>query len=586
MSLADELAKLDALREKGVLTDDEFEKQKAKLLNAGSEPPSAAPEPATERPVPSAAAIVSSTSTSQEATNADSSKASAPAASSLLPKLLIIVLLLGAVGILIYVLLKPASEGESAERIPTNTAVTKNPELDFNKDLPPRPVLAAANHRSNLIKRMPTNAIATFTVDISKLNADKEFEKTLSAIQNLASKSQKGDKLGALLKVMPVSSVKKVACTIGKKQDTACLLRGSFRANKVAPILVDAMELTEGFETPTGGKVGWVKDDVALVTFDANTLILGMKNRVNTLVAALGGATESIGKSAILSKALSHVNSSAMIVFVGGEKGIGHGAASLNLEGQISLDAFAIALQAEAKKALSLLPMQFESMKEQIISEIQSRAAKVPQEGAAFVTPYFRIAKQLLENAKFQPINAGLKLTAKAKLPAGGLFGNSAIISSVGIPAFVKYQRRAKTTEAIDQLDKIYKGASVYYSTPMVDKTGQKLPCQFPKKQVCIPAGSPCDYPDNRYPANPSIWDTPTWSALAFQMNDSHYFKYCFDSEGTLNKANFYATAHADLDCDGTWSTFQRIAFGDENANFAECSLKGTPAMFVDNETE
>ena len=69
-------------------------------------------------------------------------------------------------------------------------------------------------------------------------------------------------------------------------------------------------------------------------------------------------------------------------------------------------------------------------------------------------------------------------------------------------------------------------------------------------------------------------------------MNDEHYFVYSFDAEGTLKNAKFRATANADLDCDSIQSTFQRIAFGDEQANFAEYSLRGAPAMVVDQETE
>jgi hypothetical protein len=199
---------------------------------------------------------------------------------------------------------------------------------------------------------------------------------------------------------------------------------------------------------------------------------------------------------------------------------------------------------------------------------------------------YVDVARELVESAALEELDGGLRLTAAAKLPEGGLFAQSAVMAGVAVPAFTKYMRRAKTAEAIDQLDKIYKGASVYYSMPHVLNTGQKVPCQFPTNQICVPAGSPCDYPDKRYPADPALWDTPTWSALSFQMNDSHYFKYCFDSEGTLKEATFRATAHADLDCDGTWSTFQRIAFGDSQANFAECSLHGAPAMYVEQETE
>jgi prepilin-type N-terminal cleavage/methylation domain-containing protein len=171
-----------------------------------------------------------------------------------------------------------------------------------------------------------------------------------------------------------------------------------------------------------------------------------------------------------------------------------------------------------------------------------------------------------------------------------------AILAVVAVPAFIKYMRRAKTTEAIDQLDKVYKGASIYYSTPHVLDTGQKVPCQFPANQGVTPVegtccstgglGGPDNNQDDRCDSNAAVWDENTWSSLTFQMSDEHYFVYAFDGEGTLKEANFRATANADLDCDSIQSTFQRIAFGDEQANFAECALHGAPAMFVDQETE
>jgi len=39
-------------------------------------------------------------------------------------------------------------------------------------------------------------------------------------------------------------------------------------------------------------------------------------------------------------------------------------------------------------------------------------------------------------------------------------------------------------------------------------------------------------------------------------MDDPHYFRYAFDSSGTSTTAKFTARAHADLDCDGVFSTF------------------------------
>jgi prepilin-type N-terminal cleavage/methylation domain-containing protein len=171
-----------------------------------------------------------------------------------------------------------------------------------------------------------------------------------------------------------------------------------------------------------------------------------------------------------------------------------------------------------------------------------------------------------------------------------------AILAVVAVPAFIKYMRRAKTTEAIDQLDKIYKSSATYYSTPSVVKgTGEKLQCQFPTTQILTPditsglccAGTRDTDADDRCDVDVAQWDTPSWSALNFQMNDQHYFGYKYESNGlTMSASRFTATAHADLDCDSVYSTFERYGYGDESGTRAECSMKGSSAFYKDKETE
>ena len=168
-----------------------------------------------------------------------------------------------------------------------------------------------------------------------------------------------------------------------------------------------------------------------------------------------------------------------------------------------------------------------------------------------------------------------------------------AILAVVAVPAFIKYMRRAKTTEAIDEIDK---GAALYYSTPHVNSAGAKLDCQFPTNQAPTPVegtccstgglGGPDANNDDRCDSDPDVWTTDTWSATNFQITDEHYFVYSFDASGTLDTAGFTATANADLDCDAIQSTFQRMAFGDPQANKAECSLRGSAAFYVEKETE
>ena len=176
--------------------------------------------------------------------------------------------------------------------------------------------------------------------------------------------------------------------------------------------------------------------------------------------------------------------------------------------------------------------------------------------------------------------------------------GMVAVVAStlavVAIPAFVKYTRRAKTTEAIDELDKIYKGAALYYTTPHVDRRGRRLPCQFPASTgvtpraatCCGALGGPDADGDDLCDPDPSAWSHATWSALNFQIAQPHRYVYSFDSSGTMATAGFTATANGDLDCDGIQSTFQRMAFGDPQASAAECSLRGSAAFYVEKETE
>jgi hypothetical protein len=70
-------------------------------------------------------------------------------------------------------------------------------------------------------------------------------------------------------------------------------------------------------------------------------------------------------------------------------------------------------------------------------------------------------------------------------------------------------------------------------------------------------------------------------------MNYSHLFMYEFASNGKSGAAaRFTASAYADLDCDGIFSTFERHGFGDESSTSAECVIKGSAAFYQDKETE
>jgi prepilin-type N-terminal cleavage/methylation domain-containing protein len=135
------------------------------------------------------------------------------------------------------------------------------------------------------------------------------------------------------------------------------------------------------------------------------------------------------------------------------------------------------------------------------------------------------------------------------------------ILAVVAVPAFIKYIRRVKTVEATDNIRRLYDSSITYYEAEHRDLNQNILPRQFPAAQAVTPAkGACCGKPDGK--CNPADeakgWQTPTWLALKFSVNDPFYFSYQYDSTGTETDAKFKAWAFGDLDCDGEFSEFMR----------------------------
>lgn len=136
------------------------------------------------------------------------------------------------------------------------------------------------------------------------------------------------------------------------------------------------------------------------------------------------------------------------------------------------------------------------------------------------------------------------------------------VLASVAIPAFVKYIRRARTSEATEKVSLIFRGSVTYFynvNTSVkrgVDGTAMQL--VFPVSQAPTPATSCCGNPDGMCLESANVWDTPTWVALDFGMIDPHRYRYSYAAEGEGQGANFTSRANGDLDCDGVESIFER----------------------------
>jgi type II secretory pathway pseudopilin PulG len=174
------------------------------------------------------------------------------------------------------------------------------------------------------------------------------------------------------------------------------------------------------------------------------------------------------------------------------------------------------------------------------------------------------------------PRKQGMPGWAIALIVVGIVIVVIGVLAAIAIPSFMKYVRRAKTTEAAPNLKKIFDGARAYYEKGAVvsgPSTGADLQLQFPDpvgltpiKPCCRQSGKKCHDTD---------WTSPTWAAIGFEISDPHYFQYRFSSMGRNRRARFTAGAHADLDCDGILSTWERTATVD-----AQRRVVGAASLF------
>ena len=122
------------------------------------------------------------------------------------------------------------------------------------------------------------------------------------------------------------------------------------------------------------------------------------------------------------------------------------------------------------------------------------------------------------------------------------------ILAAVAIPAFMKYIKKSKNSEAKINVERIYNGSKTYFE-------GNQ---QFVQRASALqPATRACSGPGVVQKHLASAWvDSAEWEALNFEMNDSFLMQYNYI--GVPAQAD--AIAQGDLDCDSTMSTFQQTA--------------------------
>ena len=156
------------------------------------------------------------------------------------------------------------------------------------------------------------------------------------------------------------------------------------------------------------------------------------------------------------------------------------------------------------------------------------------------------------------------------------------ILAAVAIPAFMKYIRRSKTSEASMNIRKIYDSSVSYFEAEHANATGSILPKQFPGTQATTPAlATCCGSAGGKCAPNPAYWATVSWQALNFGVDDPFYYAYAYTGSGTDKASSFKADAFGDLNCDAVYSTYERSGSVD-----AQFNVTGGSGLFVVNDIE
>jgi type IV pilus assembly protein PilA len=158
------------------------------------------------------------------------------------------------------------------------------------------------------------------------------------------------------------------------------------------------------------------------------------------------------------------------------------------------------------------------------------------------------------------------------------------ILAAVAIPAFTRYVKKSRTSEAVGHLNKEWAGSLTYYESDHITAGGILLPKQFPQTTAAkANSGVQCGCATGgRCAGGDSVWGTDgVWLALNFSLPDPHNYMPGYSSLSTGAAANFTAGATGDLNCNSTISNFQRQ--GSVNGNG---DVTGSYQPLITNELE
>jgi len=137
------------------------------------------------------------------------------------------------------------------------------------------------------------------------------------------------------------------------------------------------------------------------------------------------------------------------------------------------------------------------------------------------------------------------------------------ILAAVAIPAFTRYVKKSRTSEAVGHLNKEWAGSLTYYESDHIAAGGTQLAKQFPGDGTAAALannGTECGCSTGgRCAGGDTVWGSDdVWLALNFSLPDPHNYLPRYVSAATGTSANFTARATGDLNCNSTNSDFSR----------------------------
>jgi len=134
------------------------------------------------------------------------------------------------------------------------------------------------------------------------------------------------------------------------------------------------------------------------------------------------------------------------------------------------------------------------------------------------------------------------------------------LLAAIAVPAFTRYVRKARTSEAVGHLNKEWAGSLMYYEADHAVAFGRVLTKEFPGPSAGWASTTECGCLTSTFcPANNPIWNSDSvWRALTFSLPDPHHYMPGYSASGTGINARFTAYAKGDLNCNHILSEFSR----------------------------